>query len=188
MQLIEPTMEYEKQIREYRKEFIDGGATIISGAGPLWKLDDPKEWVEQSATLKSWDTVPEGFVPAVQYIFVREDDKKIVGTVNVRPTLNEWLEAYGGHIGYAVAPSERRKGYATHMLRETLRKCRELGMDKVLITCEDSNEASRRTIVANGGAYETTVHEPDENVDLERYWFNLRQHHPRGMSASIHLS
>ena len=87
--------------------------------------------------------------------------------------LNEFLEMFGGHIGYSVAPSERRKGYATQMLKEALSVCKDLGIRKVLITCIKDNEGSRRTILNNGGMYESTVYEPDENVFLERYWIEL---------------
>ena len=85
----------------------------------------------------------------------------------------EYLEKYGGHIGYSVRPDERRKGDAAWMLMQMLEKCRERGMKRVLVTCLAENEASRRTILANGGRYESTVHEPAENVDLERYWIEL---------------
>ena len=59
------------------------------------------------------------------------------------------------------------------MLKTALPKCRELGIDRVLITCIKGNEGSRRTILNNGGVYECTVHEPDEGIDLERYWIDL---------------
>ena len=93
--------------------------------------------------------------------------------LQIRHCFNDYLEKFGGHIGYSVAPSERRKGYATEMLKAALPKCRELGLDKVLITCIDHNVGSRKTILANGGIYESTVYEPDEKVNLERYWIDL---------------
>ncbi len=74
------------------------------------------------------------------------------------------LEAYGYRGG---------KGYASQMLKTALPKCKELGIEKVLITCIDNNEGSRKTILANGGLYESTVYEPDEKVSLERYWIAL---------------
>ena len=93
--------------------------------------------------------------------------------IDIRHFLNEYLENFGGHIGYSVAPSERRKGYASQMLKAALLKCKELGIDNVLITCIDNNEGSRKTILANGGLYESIVYEPDEKVFLERYWIAL---------------
>ena len=68
---------------------------------------------------KKKETTPKEFVPATQYIFVREEDNKIVGMLQIRHYLNDNLLKVGGHIGYSVAPSERRKGYAGEMLRLT---------------------------------------------------------------------
>ena len=91
----------------------------------------------------------------------------------IRHYFNEFLEKYAGHIGYSVAPSERRKGYATQMLQIGLTKCKEMGIHKVLIACIDTNEASRRTILKNGGVYESTVQEPHKGANLQRYWIEL---------------
>lgn len=168
MMLIEPTLEYGEQIRAYRQEFIDSGDSM-DGTGGLRKFDDPQEWIDFLAKHKDPKTIPEGRVPATQLIFVREEDRKIVGMIDIRHCLSEYLEKFGGHIGYSVAPSERFKGYATQMLKATLPVCKELGIDKVLITCIKGNEGSKRTILNNGGMYETTVYEPDEKVELEKY-------------------
>ena len=172
MVLIEPTTEYSRQIQSYRKEFLDSGDSM-DGTGDLRKFDDPREWIDYVEKHKDPQTVPEGRVPSTQCIFVREEDSKIVGMIDIRHHLNEFLEMFGGHIGYSVAPSERRKGYATQMLKEALSVCKDLGIRKVLITCIKDNEGSRRTILNNGGMYESTVYEPDENVFLERYWIEL---------------
>ena len=169
MKLIEPTPEYCQQIRAYRKEFLDCGDSM-DGTDGLRRTENPEEWVERSRLCKDPELVPEGLVPATQYLFVREADQKIVGMLQIRHFLNDYLAEYGGHIGYSVAPSERRKGYATQMPQSALPKCRELGLDKVLITCADHNVGSRKIILANGGVYESTVHEPEEQVCLEKYW------------------
>ena len=91
----------------------------------------------------------------------------------MRHTFNAFLAAYGGNIGYSVRPSERRKGYATRMLRDTLPFCRQIGLDRVLIICRPDNIGSRKTILANGGVYESTVWVPDRQEALERYWIDL---------------
>ena len=172
MMLIEPTLEYGEQIRAYRQEFIDSRDSM-DGTGELREFDDPQEWIDFLAKHKDPKAIPEGRVPATQLIFVREEDRKIVGMIDIRHYLSEYLEKYGGHIGYSVAPSERLKGYATQMLKATLPVCKKLGIDKVLITCIKGNEGSKRTILNNGGVYETTVYEPDEKVKLEKYWITL---------------
>lgn len=172
MKFIEPTMEYEQQIRTYRKEFLDSGSSM-DGTGALRRMDDPRQWIEHCNRSKKKETAPEGLIPATQYIFVRESDEKIVGMLQIRHYLNDYLEKYGGHIGYSVAPGERRKGYAARMLQTGLDKCREMGIRNVLITCDEENEASRKTILKNGGVYESTVFEPDEGINIQRYWVDL---------------
>ena len=172
MMLIEPTTEYNRQIRAYRKEFLDCGDSM-DGTGELIRFENPEEWIEYLNMHRNPLTVPEGRAPSTQYMLVREEDRKIVGMIDIRHSLNDFLEKYGGHIGYSVAPGERRKGYAALMLKMALQKCKELGIEKVLITCSSGNEGSKRTILRNGGVYESTVYEPDEGVSLERYWIDL---------------
>ena len=174
MRLIEPATGFDKQIRAYRKEFLECGDSM-DGTGALRRFENPQDWIEHSNRCKDPRTVPQGLVPATQYMLVREEDQKIVGMIQIRHFFNAYLEKYGGHIGYSVAPSERRKGYAAQMLKMALPKCRELGMDKVLITCISGNEGSKRTILKNGGTFESVVYESDEGVNLERYWIDLAE-------------
>lgn len=172
MKLIEPTIEYDRQIQAYRREYLASGASI-SGAGSLMRFENTQDWLDHVERYKSPETTPRDRVPTTQYIYVREQDNKIVGLIQIRHCLNESLAKYSGHIGYSVAPSEQRKGYASQMLSLALMKCRELGIDRVLITCVPENEGSRRTIQKNGGAYESTVFEPEKGRFLERYWIGL---------------
>ncbi|MBQ6019990.1 MAG: GNAT family N-acetyltransferase [Clostridia bacterium] len=172
MKLIEPTMEYDRQIQAYRQEFLEYGGSM-DGCGSLRRFDKTQDWLEQVQLFKRAETTPADFVPTTQYVYVRETDGKIMGVIQVRHRFNAFLERYGGHIGYSVCPSERRKGYATQMLRSVLPKCRELGIDQVLICCIQGNEGSRKVILNNGGRYESTVYEPERDRYLERYWIDL---------------
>ena len=167
-----PTDEYVEEICAYRQEFLDAGDSM-DGTGPLRRFDDPADWLREIETYRDPETVPAGKVQATQFILVRKSDGKLLGMLQVRHYFNDYLEKYAGHIGYSVRPSERGKGYAKWMLRQGLDFCRSIGLTRVLISCEVVNEASRRTILANGGVYESTVHEPNENIDLQRYWIDL---------------
>lgn len=174
MLLVRCAPAYAAQIASYRQECLDTGSRM-DGCGPLRRMEDPMDWVRWC---QSWDT--DGALPTdmdwvrtTQFLYIRASDSKMVGTIQVRHTLNQMLAAYGGHIGYSVRPSERRKGYAARMLGEVLPFCRQLGLARVLITCTPDNEASRWTILANGGVYESTVFEADRGRELERYWIDL---------------
>ena len=172
MLLIEPAMTYADQIESYRQDFLKHGNSM-DGCGPLRRCATAEEWIRLSQDGKDPSKIPPDRVPATQYIYVRESDGAVVGMLQLRHCFNGYLEKYAGHIGYSVRPSERRKGFATAMLRDALPRCRELGIRDVLITCLTDNEGSRRTILNNGGIYESTVHEPDMDRDLERYWIHL---------------
>ena len=167
-----PTMAYDAQIRAFRQDFLDADSPS-EGTGSLLRYARTEDWLDQLARYADPAAVPPDRVPCTQYIYVREDDGKIVGMIQIRHYLNETLERYSGHIGYCVCPSERRRGYATQMLAAALDKCREMGLERVMISCRPENEGSRRTILKNGGVYENTVRQPERGRDLERYWIAL---------------
>lgn len=170
--LVIPDLTMAEEIRAYRQAFLDSGDSM-DGTGGLRRCENPADWLDENARFMKRETVPNGWVPATQFAYVRKSDRRIVGMIQVRHEFNDYLAKYAGHIGYSVRPDERRKGYAAAMLRGVLPYCRTLGLQRVMVTCLTDNEGSRRTILKNGGVYEYTVHEPDENVDLERYWIAL---------------
>ncbi len=96
----------------------------------------------------------------------------MIGAVNIRHRLTKRLLDRGGHIGYGIRPSERQKGYATKLLSLSLQKTRELGLEKVLVTCDEHNIASEKTILNNGGVPDTNFIEEDGNV-IKRFWIEL---------------
>ena len=83
------------------------------------------------------------------------------------PILGTW----GGHIGYYVRPTERKKGYASEMLRLNLLNAKQLGIDKVLVTCDADNIGSEKTILANGGVFEKEILVDD--CIMKRYWITV---------------
>ena len=114
----------------------------------------------------------DGLVPDSVFFLLDEDRNKILGAVNIRHYLNDYLLKFGGHIGDGIRPSERKKGYATKMIELALIECKKLGMDKVLITCNKSNIASAKTIIKNGGILENEIKDSDGEI-IQRYWINI---------------
>lgn len=170
--LVRPTSAYADQLRQFRQEFLDAGSSM-DGTGPLRRMEDMDAYIARCVRDEDANLVPANRVPATQFLFIRKEDDRIVGMIQVRHYFNDLLEKYSGLIGYSIRPSERRKGYATKMLKMALPYCREIGLEKVLITCIDSNIASEKTILANSGVYESTVFEPEEQISLKRFWITL---------------
>ena len=172
LRLLRPDADNIGQYGDYRREFLENGDSM-DGTGPMRRCERADEWLARVRSYESPDTLPEGLVIATQYMLVRESDGRLLGMLQLRHTLNDYLAKYAGHIGYSVRPSERRKGYAKSMLKACLPYCRELGLRRILISCVRGNEASARTILANGGVYESTVYCEANGVELERYWIDL---------------
>lgn len=173
IKLIKPTMKYAKDIMEYRQEFLDAGDSM-DGCGNLSECSSVEEWIHGINMLENEETCPKDKVCSNTYIAIRLNDNKIVGIIDFRHHIDHpILSVWGGHIGYSVRPSERRKGYATEMLRQNLLNCKQYGLDKVLVTCDYDNIASKKTILANGGIFEKVV--VVEGDRIERYWIGLKK-------------
>lgn len=170
--LTEPSEIYAEQIREYRQEFLDANY-LTDDIGSLRECEDPIAYISECEKNTSAETLPAGAVIATQFLYVRKSDNRLVGIILVRHYFNDFLSRFGGHIGYSIRPSERRKGYATSMLNAVLPYCKEIGLDKVLITCVDGNTGSEKTILNNGGVYESTVYYADADCQMKRFWITL---------------
>ena len=144
LMLVEPSEEYFAELAAYRNDFLENSDSM-DGCGPLRRFDDMKAYLEDTMRYTREETLPEGMV----------------------------LRTFGGHIGYSVRPSERRKGYASWMLKNVQPYCKSLGLSEILVCCLDTNEGSRRTILKNGGRFDGTAYRADENKTLERYWITL---------------
>ena len=172
MRLVRPSMAYADEIMAYRAESLEL-APHVNGAFELGGYTDPAAWIARCETRTDPAMVPEGDVVADEWMMV--DDSRILGMVNIRRNLDDpFFAEYAGHIGYSIRPVERGRGYGTAQLMLTLDKCRDLSLEKVLLTCDTDNEASRRTILSCSGVFErTTIQTPEHPDQLERYWISL---------------
>jgi predicted acetyltransferase len=112
--------------------------------------------------------VPAGFVPNTFFVGVVAG--VVVGRLSLRHSLNDFLAKVGGHIGYGVIPSQRRRGYATEMLRQAIPICASLGITRALITCDEHNVGSRKVVESCGGVFEGLIDCPESGVPKRRYW------------------
>lgn len=172
--LEKPTLERKDEAIEYVKEHIEYKSDIY-GSGSLqdW-LDNYEGWLERLEQISNPETCPPDYVPGNTYFLIKEDEDKIIGMIDIRHKLNDFLLQYGGHIGYGTRPTERRKGYNKISLYLGLLKSKELGLDKVLITATDENPGSYKSILALGGVLENKIpDDEDENILLGRYWIDV---------------
>jgi predicted acetyltransferase len=137
----------------------------------LFDLDqDFGEYVERMQKWRQGKALPEGWVPNTFFVGLVAD--RVVGRLSLRHELNEFLRDFGGHVGFAVVPSARRRGYATEMLRLTFPHARSVGIDRLLVTCDDDNVASQGVIERCGGVLEDRRVRGGGGL-TRRYWIGL---------------
>lgn len=168
--LVKPDLSYADEIIKYKEESL-AESPIINGSAGLDRFSSIEIWFEELKKRSCEDTVPEGLVPSSTYLGVREKDNYIVGMIDIRHYLNEYLTQAGGHIGYGVRKTERNKGYAKQMLKLALEKCKELKIKKVLITCDEDNIASEKVILSANAKLEDIRNVDGENK--KRFWIDL---------------
>jgi predicted acetyltransferase len=134
-----------------------------------WTPDVPwLAYVERLDRMSKGIDLPEGWVPFT--LLTAEVAAELVGTVSIRHRLNEHLSEVGGHIGYAVRPRHRGRGYATEMLRRALAVSTTLGIQEALLTCDDDNLASAAVIERCGGVLTRVVPPAGERKAKRHYW------------------
>jgi predicted acetyltransferase len=127
-----------------------------------------QEYIEKVNGWSEGKNLPERFVPNTFLVGIV--DNKIIGRVSLRHQLNEYLENFGGNVGYGVIPSARNREYATMMLKGVLPIALKLGIKRVLVTCDEDNYASMNVIEKSGGILENIVEEPGKTKRKRRYW------------------
>lgn len=171
--LKQPTMAYATQIEQYRQEFIANNDSI-DGSSFLEQMPSIEQWLKLLALFRSKKTVPADYAPAETWLVIRQEDDCLVGMSNLRFELNNaYLQQFGGHIGYSVRPSERKKGYGKMILHQTLQQAKLQEITKVLVTCNDSNIGSAKIIEENQGILEKKVVDTSDQLVVRRYWITL---------------
>ena len=154
MKFVFPTQEYKEKAIDFINEFYENNSEICGSGGldRFIKESSYEKWIEKINKDINIDVAdnPEDRVPALIYFYVNDDDK-IVGIINIRLELNDFLRKECGNISYSVRPSERGKHYATEMLHEAVILCRKIGLDDIVLTCDKSNPASAEVIKNGGG-------------------------------------
>ena len=175
LRLVVPDISRKDDAIMYIQEFLECGSEI-NGVGSLDRyLDDYEGWLEKLEVDRNMEP-NENRVPADTYFLIRESDNRIIGMINIRHCLNERLRLIGGHIGYSIRPSERRKGYNKVNLYLGLLRCQELGIDEVLMDCDAVNIASAKTMQALGGRLVREWYEPDVyKTGLQDYLIDVNE-------------
>lgn len=175
LKLVKPTKEYENQVMECRKIFLENNETFAGCAG-LEEVNSYQEWIDFDNRLSK--KYGKDYVPSTVFLAIRINDNKLIGITDFRHKLTDFLYSYGGNIGYSIIPSERRKGYGKEMLKLLLAHCKKVGVHRVLITCDKENIASSKTIISNGGILENEVIDEVNLVEsgtIQRYWISLKK-------------
>ena len=174
IELIIPTKEHIPAIEAFRDLFPES-PNGIHGSSQLVKAESLELWLDQVEKDRYEETVQKGWVHAEQYIAVDSRTDEVVGMLNFRKALNEYLYNYAGHIGYSISPVRRREGLGSEMLRLALRDAEKFGIERVLITCTDDNLGSAGVIEKNGGVLEDKRVDPGDGELTRRYWIDVKK-------------
>ena len=171
VRLIKLTKEYYAQLSEMIDEWKLDHELNHANTSPwaIFRNDyhDFDYYLENLETNEPKD----GRVPDSVYFLLDIEREILLGAVNIRHYLNDYLLQFGGHIGDGIRPSERRKGYATEMIRLALIECRKLGINRVLMVCDKTNVGSAKSIIKNGGVLENEIVD-DNGKTQQRYWID----------------
>ena len=165
IKLVRPTIELKVKALDYRQEHFNNNELIINGSELFDKINSYEEWLEKVNNNSKIETVDPNWVLTDTFFAIREEDNKIIGIIDLRHTLNEFLKDFG-NSGYSFRPSERKKGYATEMLRLLLKYAKEIGLKDLHLSVERDNIPSIKTIVKNGGKIERSFEFEGELADI----------------------
>ncbi len=170
MQLVLPSIKYKEKYAQALEESKNETEET--------QLNKPAEgqsfenFVKQLNDNAKGINLPKGYVPATMFWLI--DKGELIGRVQIRHKLTEFLLREGGHIGYYIRPSKRKMGYGTRIFQLALMETKKIGLSKVLVTCDDNNIASRKIIETNGGVLENIIEIENGKPRKRRYWIFIK--------------
>ena len=171
MKLVFPSLRYKEKAIQFINEFYEYNSEV-NGSGGLdryLKESTYEEWLEKVLADIDIANIVQSRVPALTYFYIREEDDKILGMINIRLAGNEFIKREGGHIGYCIRPTERRKHYATDMLNDALKVFDTLCIKEVVLTCYKSNIASADVIKNCNGELVEEFYSDTYKKELQKY-------------------
>lgn len=173
-----PSMERKKDVIEYMNEHVKYNSTI-NGTGSFDHVLEGETYeecmdryykIQDNEYAKSIDRCP-----GKTYFLIRKNDNKLIGMINIRHHLTPKMLVHGGHIGYGIRPTERRKGYnKINLYLGLLKALEEFNLDKVMLDCDVKNLGSDKTIQALGGVLERTDIDDYDGSLTNVYWINTK--------------
>lgn len=170
MNLIQPIKNMELSFRDMAKDY-----KIANEMRYQEVFEDNfsfEEYIQKLVNNSKGEDLKPGYVPSSTFWLI-DNKEKILGVSRLRHYLVAHLEKEGGHIGYDVPPSQRKKGYGTILLKYTLEKAKKMGMRKILITCDTDNVGSSKIIQHNGGVLENEIISDNSGKKVSRFWIKL---------------
>ena len=174
MRLVFPNMQYKEKALDFIQEFYDNNSDINGSGGLDGYLENStyEDWIKKVLADIDIANIEKPRVPAITYFYIREEDDAIIGMINIRLALNDFLRNEGGHVGYCIRPTERKKHYATNMLSDALIVCDTIGIKEVLVSCDKENIASAKVIKKCGGVLKKEFYSEAFEETLQMYSIN----------------
>ena len=167
--LIEPSSQFKDQIIDAVQELQSEGRLLDYDVQRLRR--NFASYLRMAQNQKDPLRIGPGRVPVSDFWLVDED--KVVGRLSLRHELDGFLLKVAGHIGYVIRPSFRRRGYGKEILHLGLAEARQIGLKRVLVTCDENNIGSKKVIESNGGQFENAVEVNGSPILKLRYWIDV---------------
>ncbi len=162
--------EHRYIVNECKKDFT---IFVEDDFGGFVTFDSDEEYEDWLSYVEEVEDEDDDFISGTTYFAIREEDNKLIGIMDVRHGLNQFLSNYGGHIGYSVVNSERNKGYGTKLLELAVEECKRYNINDILVTCTSDNIASHKIIIKNGFEFDSDIIFGNQIVN--RYWKHTKK-------------